>query len=165
MDDIERTLQFRIIEKGQWAYILWPWDTLDSFLYEALQWGATYRARKPATPGIKFWIELEAGEGTQGEYSQGLFFGRLDWGYALYRRFNATGSHYLTQHGLDGIPKAMWDRAYECGPGEPMGNVLFQFRVQSKKGAFDLSFYDWMQYFVSGRNGHISTLAISIKKT
>jgi len=166
MEDTQIILNFRVVETGQFAYILWPWETPEDFLYEAFQWGATYKIRMPIPkPTQQSWIEIVPVDGVHGEYTQGLFFGLLDWGYALYRRFNARGSHYLTQHGLDGIPKKIWDAAYEYWPRRPTGVWQFQFRVETKgQGAFDLTHYDWIQHFVSGRNEHISRMGISIKK-
>ena len=162
---IERVLKFKVIEKGQWAYVLWPWETPEGFLYEALQWGATYQLRMPVKLNEKCWLEFVPTEGGHGEYTHNLYFGRLEWGYALYRRFNARGSHYLTQHGLDGIPALMWGQAYEYRSGEPMGNILFQFRIETQQGVFEMSFSDWLHYFVSGRNEHISRMGISITKS
>lgn len=166
MQDTQLILKFRVVEKGRWAYVLWPWKTPEDFLYEAFQCGATYKIRMPTKLNQQSWIEIVPVDGVHGEYTQGLVFGRLKWDYALYRRFDARGSHYLTQHGLDGIPKKLWEAAYEYGPGEPAGDVLFKFRVETKiSGAFDLTHYDWVQHFCSGRNEHISRMGISIKKS
>ena len=166
MQDTQLILKFRVVEKGQYAYILWPWETPEDFLYEAEQWNATYQIRMPIKVNTITWIEFVPVVGNHGEYYQDLFFGRLEWGYALYRRFHAQGSHYLTQHGLDGIPKKMWEAAYEYRPGEPIGQVRFDFRVETKsRGTFALTFYDWVHYFTSGRNEHISRMAITIKKS
>jgi hypothetical protein len=63
----------------------------------------------------------------------------------------------------DGIPQDMWSAAFEYEPGQPVGSVLFQFKVETKRGAFNLSFYEWQQHFISGRNEHISGLGITIK--
>lgn len=160
---------FRVVERGQYAYVLWPWETPESFLYEALKWEAMYKLRQPIEKSrrrgwITSWIEFVPTSGTQGEYQQGLLFGLTDWGHCLYRRFNARSSHYLTQHGLDGLPRKLWLAAYENEPGAPLGDVKVSFRVESTKGAFDLTFYDWMAYFVSGKSGHISNLGITITK-
>lgn len=166
MDDIQLILNFRVVEKGQWAYVLWPWSTPEDFLYEAFQWGATYKIRMPLKLNSITWLELVPVDGVHGEYSQELVFGRLKWGYALYRQFHSRGSHYLTQHGLDGIPGKMWEAAYEYRPGEPMGNVMFRFRVETKgQGAFDLTHYDWVEHFCSGRNEHISRMGITVTKS
>lgn len=166
MSDIQLILNFRVAEKGRYAYVLWPWETPEDFLYEAFQWGATYKIRMPLKMNQRSWIEILPAAGAHGEYFHGLYFGRLAWGHALYRRFNARGSHYLTQHGLDGIPQKMWEAAYEYRPGQPAGDVLFKFRVETKgQRAFDLTYHDWIQHFVSGRNEHISRMGISIKKS
>lgn len=163
-----RILQFRVVEKGQYCYLIWPWGTPEAFLYEAFGYGCTYKLRAGISRKEATWMELVADEGDiHGEYRAGLCYGLLTFeGWVLYRRFNARGAHYLTQHGLDSIPRALWDAAYEIDPGVPMGKVQFHFRVATaSKGAFDMSFYDWLQYFVSGRNEHISQMAITVTKS
>lgn len=158
-EEVERkTLLFRVIEREQWAYILWPWDTPESFLYEMLNWGATYQTRAPIQLKLATWIELRSDQGTHGEYEH-LMFGLTRWGYAPYRRFNARHSHAITHHALDCIAKAMWNEAYEVDPGMPTGDIRFQFRVNTARKVFTVSFCDWLEYFASGQNGHISTLA------
>lgn len=163
-----RILNFRIVEKGQWCYILWPWETPAEFIYEAFRYGCTYKLRPGVTRKAAEWMEIVAAGGEiHGEYSSGLHYGLLrDHGWQLYRRFNARGSHYLTQHGLDGIPGPLWNMAYEIDPGRPMGTVQFSFRIETaKQGAFDLTFCEWLRYFVSGRNEHIAQMAIThVKK-
>lgn len=159
-------LQFTVRERGKWAYILWPWETPESFLYEAFQHGARYKLRRPVIVNQLTWVEFVPTEGAYGEYSNGLFFGKTPWwyGYRLWRRFSARGAHYLAQHGLDGIPAKLHAAAREYNPGEPMGPVKFQFRIATaKRGSFDMTFYDWLHYLASGRNGHISEMAISYK--
>jgi hypothetical protein len=162
-----RILDFRVVEKGQYCCIIWPWETPEAFLYEAFVYGCTYKIRQGVHRKAADWIEIVSAAGDiHGEYSTGLHYGLLrDHGWRLYRRFNAQGSHYLAQHGLDGIPRVLWDAAYEVDPGVPMGKVQFQFRIATKRGAFDLTFYDWLRYFVSGRNGHISEMGITVTKS
>jgi len=162
-----RILQFRVVEKGQYCYIIWPWKTPEAFLYEAYGYGCTYKLRAGLSRKVATWIEIVQGDGDiHGEYANNLYYGLLHKGWVLYRRFNARGSHYLVQHGLDSIPRALWSVAYEVDPGVPMGKVQFQFRVETaKRGAFDLSFCDWLRYFVSGRNEHIAQMAITVTKS
>ena len=163
-----RILSFRVIEKGQHAFVVWPWPTPEAFLYEAQEWGCTYQLRVPYSLNTKQWIELVPWEGSfHGEYHKNLFFGQYspteEWG--LYRVDNARSSHYITQHGLDGIPRGLWELAYEYQPGRPQGQVSFQFRIETaKRGAFNMTFWDWQKHFVSGRNVHISEMAIAMVK-
>lgn len=162
-----RILTFRVVEEGQYCFIIWPWETPEAFLYEAHGYGCTYKLRAGITRKVATWIEIVQNEGDiHGEYTLNLYYGRVsNQGWVLYRQFHARGAHYLTQHGLDSIPRALWDAAYEVDPGRPMGKVQFQFRVETAgKGVFDLTFYDWLQYFVSGRNEHISKMAF-VKKS
>jgi len=168
-----RILSFVVVEKGQWCQVIWPWETPEAFLYEAYGYGCTYRL----SPGMgrsatqipeARWIEIRPEDGpVHGEYNQNLYYGRLaGQGWALYRQFNVRGSHYLTQHGLDGIPRALLDAAYEYDPGQPVGKVQFAFRIETaRQGAFAMTFYDWLRYFVSGQNGHISSMAITVTKS
>lgn len=168
-----RILNFRVVEKGQYCYIIWPWETPEAFLYEAFGYGCTYKlragvSRKSGRVDHATWLEIVQAEGDIcGEYPRDLYYGRVsDQGWVLYRRFNARSAHYLTQHGLDGIPRALWSVAYEVDPGVPIGKVQFAFRIKTaKQGAFDMTFYDWLRYYVSGRNEHISRMAITVKKS
>ena len=159
-----KPLTFRVEEKGQWAYILWPWTSVEGFLYDALEWGAKYKLRSPAKISRHCWIEFVPSQGAHGEYRTGLYFGSTFWGPHMFRQFNVRSSYYLTQHGLDGLPGQLWGAACEYSPGEPVGQVRIAFRVSTKKGAFEMTFYDWLDYFVSGRNGHISDMGITITK-
>lgn len=162
-----KVLKFTVIEVGQWAYLLWPWGSPSGFIYAALTWGAEYNMVRPMAMTKQRWIEFRpANEKCAGECDRGLYFGMLRSGaWHLYRRFNARQSHSLTQHGLDMLPQRLVEAATECGPGlmvRPNFRVQFAFRIETRaKGAFDMTFHDWTSYFVSGRNGHISDMAIS----
>lgn len=159
-----RILNFKVIEKGQHCYVIWPWKTPEAFLYEAFGYGCTYKLRPGIVRAGPTWLEIATDEGPiHGEYTQNLFYGTLTTvGWALYRQFHARGSHYLTQHGLDGVPKPLWEAAYEYNPGVPMGKVQFCFQVETaRQGAFEMTFHDWLQYFVSGRNEHIAQMAVT----
>lgn len=161
----KKPLTFKVIERGTWAYILWPWTSPEAFLYDALAWGAKYKLRSPAKLSRYCWIEFVQAEGSHGEYRTGLYFGSTYWGPHMFRQFNVRSSHDLTQHGLDGLPKELWEAAYEYNPGQPMGQVQVAFTVETKKGYFGMTFFDWLQYFVSGKNGHISKMGITKTKT
>ena len=159
-----RILRFKIAEKGKWAYILWPWTTPEAFLYEALHHGAQYKLRRPLMINRLTGIEFTFAGGTHGDCDSGVFFGVTPWGPHIWRRFSANASHSMTQHGLDGIPNKLIEEAREYEPGEPVGQVEFQFHVSTAgQGKFEMTFYDWDAYFISGRNGHISQMAISYK--
>lgn len=163
-----RILNFRVVEKGQYCRIIWPWETPEAFLYEAYNHGCSYKLRRGISRKDATWMEIVPVEGyIHGEYTQNLYYGLVpDRGWALYRQFNVHRSHYLTQHGLDGMPKALWDAAYEYGPGDSASKIQFAFRIETaSRGAFSMTFYDWLQYFVSGRNEHISKMAISVTKS
>jgi len=163
-----RILNFRVVEKGQYCFIIWPWETPEAFLYEAYGYGCTYKLRAGLDRKEATWLEIVADGGDiYGEYSHNLYYGVTPIaGWALYRRFNARGSHYLTQHGLDGVPRPLWSVAYEVDPGVPMGKVQFAFRIETaKKGTFDMTLCDWLRYFVSGRNEHIAQMAITVTKS
>lgn len=158
-------LQFKVYTKGQWAYILWPWACPATFLYDGLVWEAWYDFTLPVKLSRQTWIEIRPKAGWYGEYTEGLHFGMTKWGPHVYRKFHARASHDLTQHGLDGLPKLLWDAAYEYQTVEPIGNVRFKFRMMPENaGAFEFSFYEWQQYFCTGRNEHIRRMAITVTK-
>lgn len=164
-EENKMVLQFKVVDRGKWAYILWPWTTPEEFVYMAAQLGTFYKLHMPTKLSQACWLEFEAQEGTHGEYQRNLFFGHTQWGAHIYRKFDARGSHYLTQHGLDGIPQAIWDAAYEYRPGKPMGDVQIKFRVAPRDGGlFELTFYEWIEHFQSGRNCHIREMAITVKR-
>lgn len=164
MDEDKEVLQFHIRATRDWAYILWPWDTPEGLIYTAAEWDAFYKLRRPHNSKRQHWLELLADAGTHGEHERNLFFGHTVWGPAVYRKFNIRRNHYLTQHGLDGLPQSLWRAAYEYDPGEPQGRVQIRFRFELDSGAFNFSFYDWVQYFVSGRNEHVKNMGIQVTK-
>ena len=156
--EIQQVLTFRVIEKGQLAFILWPWTSPTEFLYDALEWGSKYHLRSPAKISRHRWIEfVSVAESAHGEYRDGLYFGYTHWGSHMFRQFNIRSSHYLAQHGLDGLPQALWSAA--------MGQVKITFSVETKKGSFGMSFFDWLQYLATGQDGHLSQMGISITKS
>lgn len=157
-------LTFKIYERGNWAYILWPWENPGDLLYDCLPWGAKYKLKFPGIARSLVRLALVPGEGTRGEYTHGLHFGNTHWGSYVFRRFAVRGSHYLAQHGLDGLPDKLWRAAHELSPGDPIGQARFTFQISTKKGAFGLSFFEWQRYLASSQDGHISNMGIEITK-
>lgn len=160
-----RTLTFEVHKYRGLLYVLWPW-TLMEFLYEAVAYGVRYELVRPSSVSRSKWIEVRPVAGEYfGEYKRNLFYGipMPDQGDRLYRQFTST--HYMTQHGLDGIPRDLWQSAYELGPGEPQGDVCFEFKIHSEVGLFMYTNYEWLRYFVSGRNSRkLSDMGITVKE-
>lgn len=124
---------------------------LTAFLY----WGKFYEATYKLMPWIrpaqtrriprdyKPIMELVPVEGTSGEYRDGIYWNGPH--QRIYRLFSST--HYLTQHGLDGLPRLFTDSLWRWEPGKPV------FRVHPYSGGvFVMTFEDWMRYFTTGRN-------------
>lgn len=129
-------------------------NNLAEFLYLMKEFGGIYKVR----PAIeretidKYSVELEAVSGLWGEYRDRLLYS-LSQGFA-YRLFSST--HYLTQHGLDGIPERLVNTI-----NHPKLQNLPRFEVQAKDGLFVMTPNDWYMYFASGRNSQkLTDLAI-----
>jgi len=157
------TLTFEVIKQHSIVYIVWPWPRLTQFLLDAAKLDVRYEVQRPLKRGG--WIELQPMQdcNLHGEYRRGLYYGLTPLGLAIHRCEKYWGTHYLTQHGLDGLPKAIWTAAYEYAPGEPSGSTRFVFKIHSECGLFQLSFHEWQHYFVSGRNSpRLDDLGIQI---
>jgi len=79
-----------------------------------------------------------------GEYKNRLYW---DGRGHLFRTFH-SGTHYLTQHGLDGFPLILYNHLLMHKPDVPI------FRIVHRHGFSDLSLDRWTRYFASGRNEH-----------
>jgi len=134
---------FVVKKVGRRMRIEWHLPGIDdpaSFLYWAYEWSAVYRIEKAGFPGAPLpegWLEFIAVDGVIGEYNRWLYWDYRPW------RAGFTGTHKLTQHGLDGLPRAFF---YTL----PQEDTIF--RVETGEGAFMLTVSDWIRYFVSGRD-------------
>ena len=121
-------------------------------LAEYLYWADIYKTRYRVIPAYgdiprkieRPVMELVPQMGAGGEYRQGVYFS-LPGGYP-FRVFH-SGLHYITQHGLDGVPKQILELLQH-----PQAIDQPRFRVQGPSFAFDLSCAEWWNYFASGRN-------------
>lgn len=131
---------------------------LAHFLYLAKEWGCTYEVFTPGavrTRG-KESLELRPLEGASGGYRHGLLFDLA--GNVPYRLIG--GTHYLTQHGLDGIPVKITEALRH-----PDVSNMPRFRVEAKNGLFVMTPSDWWSYFASGRNSDkLTDLALRLPK-
>ena len=88
------------------AYVRWvPLTGLDEMLRAFAKHGASYEERSLLRRTKDAEAELYCRSGTWGEYRWGLFVakGRTH----LFRRFPRKASHYITQHGFDGLPRPL----------------------------------------------------------
>lgn len=131
-------IEWRLLEEA----FMTLYGQLAGFLYWAERYEATYRIRPPLTfgsPVRKPFAELHAVSGTCGEYHDKIYW---EPG-SIFRML--SGSHYLTQHGLDGLPQRYIEKLY--GHPQPI------FKVEPYKGGvFSMTMDDWLQHFYSGQN-------------
>jgi len=131
-------IEWRLLEEERTK----EYGHLSAFLYWAEGQGATYRIRPALTfgsPVRKPLVELQAISGTYGEYSDKIF-----WQPGCIFRV-LSGTHYLTQHGLDGLPRAYFDRLWRTT--QPI------FRIEPYRGGvFSMTLEDWFHHFSGGKN-------------